>query len=68
MTENLIICPECKKEAREKPEIITSTITTSTIQFPLTYSTTDIESSITSKTYKCSNPDCWVTKVELSWG
>lgn len=64
-----IKCPECKKEMKLLPQRqplpepntggTSLTLTAATI----TYSSY----SSTSKTFKCSNDECWVTKLELSW-
>lgn len=61
-------CPECK----EKIDILTqqepSPPSTSTFAYNLT---TTLDYGIcypsTTKTYKCSNPKCWVTKITESW-
>ncbi len=67
---NEIQCPECKKEMkilpqREPIETTTGSSVTPNNMFPITYTTQSY--SPTSKTFKCSNPECWVTKLDLSW-
>lgn len=61
-------CPECDINILEIPKrkplppSTTNTIThTSTMMFDT------VSYSSTSQDYKCSNPKCWVTKVNLSW-
>jgi len=65
----MIVCPECKKEMKLLPE---REGTPSTIpgEVSLTLSTTTFTGQSytpTSTTFKCSNPECWVTKLNLSW-
>lgn len=64
-----IKCPECKKEMKllvqreplQEPTVGTTNTNTwiASIGGP--------QYSPTSKTFKCSNPECWVTKLDLSW-
>lgn len=62
-------CPECKEkidilpQQEPNPPETNSTFTYSqdtTIDLGVSYPPT-------SKTYKCSNPKCWVTKITESW-
>lgn len=62
-------CPECKKEAKLLPErkVSTETITNGTaLTFPVT-TFTGPSYPPTSKTFKCCNDECWVTKIEETW-
>lgn len=62
-------CPECKEKIdilqiqEPNPPSTTGTFTydlTTLIDCGLSYPST-------TKTYKCSNPKCWVTKITESW-
>ncbi len=59
-----IKCLECKKEMKLLPQREPLETTTGT---SLTYNITTQSYPPTSKTFKCSNPECWVTKLDLSW-
>jgi len=66
----LIKCPECGEKIKLIPiqeplPESTSTMTLNLTQSVGTYGGPSY--APTSRTYKCSNPKCWVTKVELSW-
>ncbi len=62
-------CPECKVKIdvlpiqESEPQ---STSMGSTMSTTVTY---DLNATYppSSKTYKCSNPKCWVTKITESW-
>lgn len=64
-------CPECN----EKIEILPiqksnpDSNTTGTLNFSQNISNAVIFPTYpsTSRTYKCSNPKCWVTKISESW-
>lgn len=62
-------CPECK----DKIELITirehlpNTTSTGSLAYAGTITFNVPEYPATSKTYKCSNPKCWVTKIHVSW-
>jgi hypothetical protein len=62
-------CPECNKEILDivvrEPIQVTLTGADSITMSATTY--TGPSYSPTSKTFKCSNPKCWVTKVKISW-
>ncbi len=61
----MIVCPECKKEMKLLPQREPlETTTGSNLIFNVS---TGSPYSPTSKTFKCSNPECWVTKLDLSW-
>jgi len=66
---NEIKCPECKKEMKILPKREPVDTTTGTdmhyTTFTATFTTTSYPSTF--KTLKCSNPECWVTKLDLSW-
>ena len=63
-----INCPECKKEMKLLPQREPLPESTTTMAMNMTTTTFTGQSySPTSKTFKCSNPECWVTKMELSW-
>ena len=68
MTEK-INCPECKKEMKLLPEQqpLPEFTTTMSMNVTASFTLTGQSYSPTSKTFKCSNPECWVTKMELSW-
>ena len=64
-----IKCVECKKEMKLLPQrqsLPETTAMTSTVYVD-TYTGIMPSFPPTSKTFKCSNPECWVTKMELSW-
>jgi len=61
-------CPECKKEAKLLPqrEPLSDNITNAT--YTITGTTfTGPSYPPTSKTFKCCNDECWVTKIETNW-
>lgn len=64
-------CPECKEkidilQIQEPNSLSIVTISSSTITAG--WATSDgITYTPASKTYKCSNPKCWVTKIKESW-
>ena len=62
-------CPECKKEMKLLPKQQPLPESSTTMSMNLTASSFSggATYSSTSKTFKCSNPECWVTKTELSW-
>jgi len=65
-------CPECDYIIEELPtrEPIPETMTGSAGAFTLTQTATTwtcYSYTSTSKTYKCSNPKCWVTKIKQDW-
>lgn len=61
-------CPECNEKIdilpTQEPE--SPSPTTTSLQFSTTFNM-DVTYSSTSITYKCSNPKCWVTKINESW-
>lgn len=67
----MIVCPECKKEMKILPERdalpLSITSDTSLTFASQTITLTGQSYSPTSKTFKCSNEKCWVTKLSLSW-
>ena len=65
-----IKCPECKKEMKLLPQrepLPQTTVTTGTAVTETGTYWTVPSYAPTSKTFKCSNPECWVTKLDLSW-
>lgn len=63
-------CPACDEKIdilpTQEPTLQSTTSTTGTVDFTSTfYFPTSYPS--TTKTYKCSNPKCWVTKIRESW-
>jgi len=65
-----LTCPECEEKIELIPIRESLPESTATMSFNLTQTVgTFIVPSYAStlRTYKCSNPKCWVTKVELSW-
>lgn len=63
-------CPECNTEILEIPKREPLPKTTLDTTANINYAGTAFigESySPTTKDYKCSNPKCWVTKINLSW-
>ena len=69
MTKSVIQCPECDYKIElipvRKPQ--EEGVTTMTMNLTQATTITGPFYAATSKTYKCTNPKCWVTKVELSW-
>ena len=64
-----IKCPECKKEMKilvQREPLPEPTTGGTALTFAAQTFTIPSYSS-TSKTFKCSNPECWVTKLELNW-
>lgn len=61
-------CPECKEKIDILQTLEPNPQSTSTFAYNLT-TTVDFGISYpsTTKTYKCSNPKCWVTKITESW-
>jgi len=62
-------CPECNEKIDILPQAVPITQSTgSTWQYTLS---TTIDYGVTypstTKTYKCSNPKCWVTKITERW-
>lgn len=62
-------CPQCNEKIDILPEAVPITQPTgSTFQYNMP---TTIDCSVTysptTKTYKCANPKCWVTKINESW-
>ena len=63
-------CPECQAEIKEMP--VRKALEPGTGTFPMVTTYTGAVSfgpdyGPTEKTYKCSNPGCWVTKITESW-
>lgn len=65
-------CPECKEKINilELQESLPESVTTMSLN--LTQSATinypgQPSYAPTWRTYKCSNPKCWVTKIKESW-
>ncbi len=61
-------CPECKEKIDILPEAVPITqYTGSTFQYNISTTIDCVSYAPTTKTYKCSNPKCWVTKITESW-
>ena len=62
-------CPECneKIDILKIQEPNPPSTTTGTFDFAQTCTIGLPSYPSTSKTYKCSNPKCWVTKITESW-
>ncbi len=61
-------CPECKKEAKLLPCREQTADNTGLPNFITTATTfTGASYPPTSKTFKCCNDACWVTKIEETW-
>jgi len=60
-------CPECNEKI---DVLLTQEPNSSSAEFTYSMSTTYYNEtySPTSKIYKCSNPKCWITKINESWG
>jgi len=66
---NTFCCPECGEKIGLIPirEPLPESSIGGTYLTQTASTFTGSTYSPTSKTYKCSNPKCWVTKVELNW-
>jgi len=64
-----LMCPECGKKVEKLPirEPIQEGVTSMTMNLSTAATYIGPSYSPSLFTYKCSNPKCWVTKVELSW-
>jgi len=61
-------CPECKKEAKLLPEREQIPDVTGGASGTFTLGTfIGVSYPPTSKTFKCCNDECWVTKIEETW-
>ena len=60
-------CPECDGKIEILPIQEPSPQSTSTMSLSSTITFNTETYPPTSRTYKCSNPKCWVTKIRLSW-
>ena len=61
-------CPECNEKIDILPEAVPITQSTgTTFQYNISTTIDSVSYPPTTKTYKCSNPKCWVTKITESW-
>jgi len=62
-------CPECEEKIEILPirEPLKEEITAMTMNLTQRATFTEPSYSPSLKTYKCSNPKCWVTKITESW-
>lgn len=66
---NYVICPECEKRADLMPirKPLENDISTTLANITAASTMVGDSYSSTIKSFKCANPKCWVSKVELRW-
>ena len=62
-------CPECneKIDALVDQPVETGNTTGLFTMVTMTTAYSDVLHAATGKTYKCSNPKCWASKINESW-